>query len=615
MSGSRADPETTGGPTAQTTGRAAVAAFLRSSRARWAAVILLCLLPAVIALLYIRAYGVNSVFEDQLTFPILYRKYYEGRLKFQDFFEQDNEHRPLFPRLLMFPLGLATRYNSVAEMYVSWGFICLSAVTVFLLCRRLHPDRLTAATVFIPAAWILFSLGQTENLLMGWQLILTMANAFLLLSMYFLQRARGLDRWMIAAALSGLVASFSFSGMLLIWPVGLGMILQQKPSGEASLGKGRGPALLFWTLFGIAVWAAFFAGWHKPPWYPSLSTGLRRPLAFAAYVCNYLSAPLGQTKDSWFLVLPTYLGAAALAFRRRGSGKPLPAMPVGMILFAVGVAAVTAAARIGFGPHQALQSRYQSLSGLGLIGLYLLWLQFLPGFHLRIAAYDATWLLGGLLLFFLVIRPMYAEAYGDGERTFRERALFAYHLRTAELQSDPVMKTLCRDTKFGRSVCHILRRLQFNVFAEPLLPPRADRRRVDEKELPHVIDSFMGRPFHGDSEPFTVTRDMDTISVAGRAHDESAHAPAAGVFIEVDGAMDFPAAYGLPRLDRASFGHTPGYHHYSGFEADFATSLLPPGRHTLRVMVVSADGKSCALSAEALLLEIPARSDDVLSEP
>jgi hypothetical protein len=32
-------------------------------------------------------------------------------------------------------------------------------------------------------------------------------------------------------------------------------------------------------------------------------------------------------------------------------------------------------------------------------------------------------------------------------------------------------------------------------------------------------------------------------------------------------------------------------------------------------MVVSADGKSYALSAEALLLEIPARSDDVRSEP
>ena len=104
--------------------------------AQWAAVIILCLLPAAITLAYIHAYGVNSVYGDALYFCPLIERYYQGTLTFQDFYAQHNEHRPLFPRLVMLPLALATRYDTVAEMYVGWGLICLSAVPVFLLCRR-----------------------------------------------------------------------------------------------------------------------------------------------------------------------------------------------------------------------------------------------------------------------------------------------------------------------------------------------------------------------------------------------------------------------------------------------------------------------------------------------
>ena len=138
-------------------------------RMRWVIVIVLCLLPAFIALMYIHSYGVNGVFWDEFSTVPLFEKYYDGTLAFRDFYAQHNEHRLLFPRLVMLPLGLATRFNTVAEMYVGWGFLCLSALPILFCCRRMHSDALTAYTAFIPAAWILFNLRQSENLLWGMQ--------------------------------------------------------------------------------------------------------------------------------------------------------------------------------------------------------------------------------------------------------------------------------------------------------------------------------------------------------------------------------------------------------------------------------------------------------------
>ena len=439
-----------------------------------------------------------------------------------------------------------------------------------------------------------------------------MANAFLLLSLYFLQKARRLDGWIIASAAAGVVASFSFSSMLLLWPIGLGMLLLKRPAGEMRVGKGRASALIFWGLFGVAVWAAYFVDWHKPGVHPSYSYGLAHPWAFARYVCLYLSNPLehgrpGRAEIGGAILLLLDLGAAALACWRWRKGNPLPVMPLAMIIFVLGTAGITAVSRVGFGSGQALESRYQTFSGLGLIGLYLLFLPLLPEIRLKVGKVNATSLLWGVLMLYLVVRPMYVQVFGEGYQSLGVRTLCAYHLRTASMQTDRTLKDVGPDASYVRRVSDLLGRLKFNVFAPPQPALSADMRRVDEKDLPYSIDLFMGQPVPRDSHAVTVTKEMETISVIGQAQDKAAQAPVGGVFIEVDGEMDVPSAYGLPRPDVGmSFG--AWRHRYSGFEADFATSLLKAGRHSLRVKVVSADRKSYTLSEEVLVLEIPAPS-------
>jgi hypothetical protein len=567
-----------------------------------AIVILFCVLPAAISFAYIHAYGVNCVFEDSLGFPTLLEKYYQGQLHFQDFYEQDNEHRPFFPRLLMLPLALATRYNSIAEMYVSWAFICLSAIPVYLYCRQIYSDRLAALTAFVPAAWVLFSLGQSENLLMGWQLVFFMANAFLLYSMYFLQNAGGLDTRMAAAAVAGVLASFSFSCMLLIWPIGLMMIFIRKSPRES--GKSRAAAMLFWSLTGICVWTAYFAGWHRISNHPSFSFGLRHPSMFVRYICNYVSSPWGPDKDGRVLLLLAYLGAAALTFRQWRTERTLPSMPIAMVLFVIGAAFATAIGRAGFGTTQALQPRYQTFSNVGLIGIYLLCLPLLSEIRCCIGKYDASRILGAFLFFLLAVRPMYVKPYPEGEKTLETRSVFAYALRTAHMQSDSYLKRLCPEPSFFRQVSDFLERWKLNVFAEPPAALPDQMRQVDEKGLPYCIEMFSGSPVQNGAQSFLFRKDMDTISVLGHAEDKLAKGPAGGVFIEVDGQLSIPSAYGLPRPQWAIDSGIPGYR-YSGFECDFATTVLKPGRHELRVKVVSADRKSYAISSEFLVIIVP----------
>lgn len=581
------------------------------------AVALLCLLPPLLALAYIQAFGVDCVFMDSLHFPGYVEKWQQGTLTFQELNSQHNEHRFLFPRLVMLPLALATHYDTVTEMYVGWGFLCLSAVPVFLLCRRLYADGWTAAAAFVPAAWVLFSLRQSLNLLWGWQLTFFMANAFLLLSMYCLERARRLDGWLLAAAATGVVASFSFSSMLLIWPVGVVLLALKRPWQEAATRTASGLALLAWAAAGILVWVAYFTDYHKPGHHPSLAYGLHHPWEALRFLCLYLSNPLGLSRDmrvaGGAALLVLYAGAAVVAFRRWRAGAPLPGMPLGMILFVLGAGLITTVARAGFGPDQALAAHYQTFTGLGLVGLYLSILSLRPEARLALSlrptaqgvarTFEVAPLLGLALLVALVVRPMYVKAAGQGEDTVRVRTLYAHYLRTAPLQSDRILQELYPDARVVRDVADRLRRLKLSVGSRPApaLPP--ELQPADERELPAVIDLFMGQPVSSETRTVSITRETDSLSVAGHAQDRAARAAAGAVFIEIDGQQNIPAAYGIPRRDVARAFHCDAYRR-SGFIFDFALALLSDGRHTLRVKVVSADGKRCAVAAQPLILEI-----------
>lgn len=92
------------------------------------------------------------------------------------------------------------------------------------------------------------------------------------------------------------------------------------------------------------------------------------------------------------------------------------------------------------------------------------------------------------------------------------------------------------------------------------------------------------------------------FEISGWAVDGPAGRPAAGVVVVIDG-REFPATYGSDRQDVGKhFGNqvmAP-----SGFAVTLKGDDLAPGRHTLTIRVVSADGRGFYAPAETYVLEI-----------
>lgn len=173
--------------------------------------------PLLLALYYVRRFGVNVPEADQWFFVPTLEAFYSGEPWFPLIVAHYSEHRLIFPRLLMLGMARLTHYNVKWEMYVSVLLMALCAVLIWRLIQITSVPK----WMILPAGFLLLSPAQYENMLVGWQIQIPMANAFLL-GMVVLLGSRSLNwvRWM-GAATCAVVATFSFSTGPAAWLVGI----------------------------------------------------------------------------------------------------------------------------------------------------------------------------------------------------------------------------------------------------------------------------------------------------------------------------------------------------------------------------------------------------------
>ena len=86
----------------------------------WFALLILSTIPAIVILVLILRYGVNVPYFDQWDCEgKLFKKFWEHQLTWGDFWEQHNEHRMFFPKLIYLALAYATHWNVIAELIVN----------------------------------------------------------------------------------------------------------------------------------------------------------------------------------------------------------------------------------------------------------------------------------------------------------------------------------------------------------------------------------------------------------------------------------------------------------------------------------------------------------------
>jgi len=365
------------------------------------------LAPAAVVAYLVWRYSVNVPYWDQwaLVDPLVEIEL--GRFPWAGVFGSHNEHRMVFPKLIMLGLARLTNWNVIVELWVS---VLLAGCTLLLLLALARPVlRETGATVrlwstFIVSA-VIFSLAQWENWLWGWQiqwfLAALAATSAVALATWSLTNPRPWP-FVAGAMLAAIACQYSIASGLAIWVSGA-MVLAFHPR--------RREVLSAWLALAAVMMVLLFIGYESPPHHPSLLGAARLPVELLIYVGNYLSGPLGRRAVIGYAVGVSFvLFALVAALRLRREPKlVMPWIAIGT--FAGANAVATAIGRVGFGAEQGLASRYVTISQLATLALVPLGILALRAVPIRnpaiLRSVGATG--AAALLTFLVVR---ADARG-----------------------------------------------------------------------------------------------------------------------------------------------------------------------------------------------------------
>lgn len=318
----------------------------------------LFLLPPAILLAAFLCFSVDVPYLDQWEFVPFLQKALNGALTAQDFWAQHNEHRILFPRIIMLALARATHWDVRAELALNFFL----GVALFLLFA--WQVRLAACEAGKPAPWgalslvslLTFSLSQWQNWFLGWQLqellsLLCVVGSFFLLA----NPTRG--AWaLMGAVAAGIVGTFSFANGMLVWPAGaltLVVAAGWQPATRRSLAV--------WLIAGMLTAFAYLHGYQTPSYHPPVSAVLNHAPEYPVYVLRYLGQPVINWNGTAAACAGTVGLLAWLAMLPRAR-KGLLAVALALGLYAVGSALLTGLARVGFGTDQAMSSRYITLA-------------------------------------------------------------------------------------------------------------------------------------------------------------------------------------------------------------------------------------------------------------
>lgn len=424
---------------------------------RFSFVIFLIILPIILDIIYIKYYGVNVPYMDEWGFVPLIDKFYNNNLSFSDLFAQNNEHREIFARIIMFIAMYFTHYNVVAEMYISCGITSLTLFILFILYKQRFGLSLTSLIGFIPISWLLFDFRQYENILMGWTIHIYLAVFGSILAIFSLKNTKKLDRMFILAILGATLSSFSFLTGSVIWPLGFLLIFASKAN-KIFLGA-------LWSLAGIVISYLYFYNWVKPGQTPSISYSIENPLDGIAYMFVYVGSffriefhPILVPLVFGILIILSIIISIGLIIKNDLLEETLEW--IALIAFSFASAIITTIGRAGFGLGQALSSRYVTFSLLAILGLYLIVLR------LNCIKNINYKLLYKTILCFIVLGLVsgYLSGIFAGEKISESREKMAFSVLHFTNASDESLYSAYPDPRFVRDCAAILEKYRLNVF-------------------------------------------------------------------------------------------------------------------------------------------------------
>lgn len=308
-------------------------------------------LPPLVILTLVLTLHIDVPYHDQWDLLPLLHQHYQGTLQWQDLLQPHNGHILLLPKIVMLGLAVLTHWNTTAE--VLFSFVCMLAnwfllqvISRTLLERDLFVIEKTALSLLV------FSVSQAQNWIWGWQLQIPLALFFVLSGFCSLLCIRKDFFAMLAAAICGIAATFSFAGSLPFWIAAIPLLWQRRP-------------ILLAIWLGIAgICLATYSSIVQLTELPSATAGLIDTTELIRHTKNTL-ALLGNLIARFDMFASTIAGLTAIAiisFQYPDLSAKQKSLTLSLLLFSTGSALLVSLSRAGLGDTQMLASRYGTLT-------------------------------------------------------------------------------------------------------------------------------------------------------------------------------------------------------------------------------------------------------------
>jgi hypothetical protein len=422
---------------------------------------LLALLPLAFLMLMYAFFAPDYPFKDQWELPLLLEKMHTDGLGLSDFWAQHNEHRLLFPRLVMLFLARLSHWNVLWEQAVNL-LLGMGIFAFWVLQARRSLERKPLGWLLPLLSLLAFSLAQWGNWFLGWQLQEFMNVLALCAACYWLAT----PNWphCLAAALAGIVATYSFANGLLVWPLGLAILLyaENQPRWKMT------PKRAFWTVIGVLVITSYLYGYQRPPHHPPFWSFIKHPVDFVLYFFKYLGQPVcnfsGITSvgAAMFGVVGLSHWLSMFLPLLRGSKKYLASRwaPLAALgAYAVLSALLTGAARIEMGgSDQAMSPRYVTMANLFWFSLLIMaWMHFSPTEKPKP---------GRVACVVVAVCIGLSSLWGAYKWTERYNAYAPARQALVEGSNDEVLKRLYPDVETLLERREILKRYRYSLFSK-----------------------------------------------------------------------------------------------------------------------------------------------------
>ena len=336
-------------------------------------VIALAGVPVLSIVFLILRYAVPIPLLDDWEMVPIVTNAHEHHLTFSQLFEQQQEARTFFPKLLFLLFSVGRYWDSRVAMIFSVLLCSLVGLGIYRLLKQSGLSSRGSAAVFLLIVPLIFSPAQHELWLLASGFPSFMPALCLVWAMSVLR-----SDWTIASKFWVCLAlavfgSFSLANGLLLWGLTF-------PAVFAMGAERKHLRWLVWWWVASAIFATiYFSGFHAlsdlPRFAPAKPAG-----EYFSYVAAFLGSSLGSSGNANPLGLSIAVGAIVLAvflaaltytgFRCRNAEYCRRALPwIALATFSVASALLAALGRIEWGVAQALESRYIAFSLYGIVGL------------------------------------------------------------------------------------------------------------------------------------------------------------------------------------------------------------------------------------------------------